>query len=71
MAKATLRKDEPMGRTADGRHTVTIPQAQARCQVSRRTIYNWLIAGKIKYVRTAGGAVRIFEDSLFTIDAPR
>jgi predicted site-specific integrase-resolvase len=33
--------------------------------VSRRTIYNWMSAGKVQYVRTAGGAVRIFEDSLW------
>jgi excisionase family DNA binding protein len=33
--------------------------------VSRRTIYNWLSAGKIQYVRTAGGSVRIFVDSLW------
>jgi len=33
--------------------------------VSRRTIYNWLSAGKIEYVRTAGGSVRIFVDSLW------
>ena len=33
--------------------------------VSRRTIYNWLSAGKIEYVRTAGGSVRIFVDTLW------
>ena len=33
--------------------------------VSRRTIYNWLSSGKIEYVRTAGGAVRIFVDTLW------
>ena len=33
--------------------------------VSRRTIYNWMAAGKVQYVRTAGGAVRIFEDTLW------
>ena len=32
--------------------------------VSRRTIYNWLSSGKIEYVRTAGGSVRIFVDTL-------
>ena len=31
--------------------------------VSRRTIYNWLSSGKIEYVRTAGGSVRIFVDT--------
>jgi hypothetical protein len=33
--------------------------------VSRRTIYNWITAGKVEYVRTAGGSVRIFVDSLW------
>ena len=33
--------------------------------VSRRTIYNWMAGGKIEYVRTAGGSVRIFADSLW------
>jgi excisionase family DNA binding protein len=33
--------------------------------VSRRTIYNWITAGKVEYVRTAGGSVRIFADSLW------
>ncbi len=33
--------------------------------VSRRTIYNWLASGKLEYVRTAGGSVRIFVDTLW------
>jgi len=33
--------------------------------VSRRTIYNWITAGKVEYVRTAGGSIRIFVDSLW------
>lgn len=33
--------------------------------MSRRTIYNWMAAGKVQYIRTAGGAVRIFEDTLW------
>jgi excisionase family DNA binding protein len=33
--------------------------------VSRRTIYNWIAAGKVEYVRTAGGSVRIFLDTLW------
>jgi len=33
--------------------------------VSRRTIYNWITAGKVEYVRTAGGSIRIFADSLW------
>ena len=33
--------------------------------VSRRTIYNWISSGKVQYVRTAGGSVRIFADTLW------
>ena len=47
------------------RKTVSIPRACELVGVSRRTIYNWLAAGKIQYVRTAGGSVRIFEDTLW------
>jgi excisionase family DNA binding protein len=47
------------------RTTVSIPKACQMAGVSRRTIYNWLATNKVQYVRTAGGAVRIFTDSLF------
>jgi excisionase family DNA binding protein len=50
---------------ADAPKTVTIPQACDLVQVSRRTIYNWLNAGKLLYVRTAGGSVRIYTHTLF------
>lgn len=45
--------------------TITIKQAQAAAGVSRRTIYNWMASGKLEYLRTAGGAVRIYEASLW------
>jgi len=47
------------------RTTVSIPRACDVVGVSRRTIYNWIAAGKIQYVRTAGGSVRIFADTLW------
>ena len=47
------------------RKTISIMKACELVGVSRRTIYNWLSSGKIEYVRTAGGAVRIFVDSLW------
>jgi len=47
------------------RKTVSIPKACELVGVSRRTIYNWIASGKIQYVRTAGGSVRIFEDTLW------
>jgi excisionase family DNA binding protein len=48
----------------DGREIVSITEAMGRVHVSRRTIYNWLAAGRLEYVRTAGGAVRIYADTL-------
>jgi excisionase family DNA binding protein len=47
------------------RKTVSIPRACELVGVSRRTIYNWISAGKIQYIRTAGGSVRIFADTLW------
>jgi excisionase family DNA binding protein len=47
------------------RQTVSIMKAAQLVGVSRRTIYNWLAGGKVEYVRTAGGSVRIFVDSLW------
>jgi excisionase family DNA binding protein len=47
------------------RPTVSIEEARARVGVSRRTIYNWMHAGKLEYVRTAGGGIRIFTDTLW------
>jgi excisionase family DNA binding protein len=47
------------------RELVDILRAADICGVSRRTIYNWLAANKIEGVRTAGGCIRIFADTLF------
>jgi excisionase family DNA binding protein len=47
------------------RQTLSIMKACEVVGVSRRTIYNWIAAGKVEYVRTAGGAIRIFADSLW------
>jgi excisionase family DNA binding protein len=47
------------------RKTVSIPRACELVSVSRRTIYNWISSGKVQYVRTAGGSVRIFADTLW------
>ncbi len=47
------------------RQAVSIIKAAQLVGVSRRTIYNWLASGKLEYVRTAGGSVRIFVDSLW------
>ena len=47
------------------RKTVSIMKACELVDVSRRTIYNWIASGKVEYVRTAGGSVRIFVDTLW------
>ncbi len=47
------------------RKTISIMKACELVGVSRRTIYNWIGSGKIEYVRTAGGSVRIFTDTLW------
>jgi excisionase family DNA binding protein len=52
------------------RQTLSIMKACKVVGVCRRTIYNWISAGKVEYVRTAGGAIRIFADSLWR-DASR
>lgn len=48
------------------RPTLKINEAADAAGVTRRTIYNWLQAGKLEYVRTAGGSVRILSSSLFS-----
>ena len=56
--------------TAD-RKTISINTACELVGVSRRTIYNWMANGNVEYVRTAGGAARIFVDTLWrTPDRP-
>jgi excisionase family DNA binding protein len=51
--------------TVVDRQTVNIMKACEVVGVSRRTIYNWIAAGKVEYVRTAGGSIRIFVDTLW------
>jgi excisionase family DNA binding protein len=47
------------------RQTLSIMKACEAVGVSRRTIYNWIAAGKVEYIRTAGGSIRIFADTLW------
>lgn len=47
------------------RETVSIMRACDLVGCSRRTIYNWIAANKVEYIRTAGGSIRIFVDTLF------
>lgn len=52
------------------RKTISIMKACEVVGVSRRTIYNWIASGKVEYVRTAGGSVRIFVDTLWREPGP-
>lgn len=47
------------------RQTVSIMKACEMVGVSRRTIYNWIANNKVEYLRTAGGSIRIFVDTLW------
>jgi len=53
------------------RQTLSIMKACEAVGVSRRTIYNWISAGKVEYVRTAGGSIRIFADTLWRDAMPQ
>ena len=50
---------------SDDLAVLSINDAAAKAGVSRRTIYHWLQQGKLEYVETAGGQVRIIEASLW------
>ena len=64
--KPVTDRDFEGGTTVDiERQTLSIMKACEVVGVSRRTIYNWMAGGKVQYVRTAGGSVRIFADSLW------
>lgn len=53
---------------SEPRELLMVKEACARAGVSRRTIYNWMGAGLIDFIRTAGGSPRIYADTLFTAD---
>lgn len=66
-SRAPALRDESLGTMTMilERKTVSIPRACELVGVSRRTIYNWIAGGKVQYVRTAGGSVRIYVDTLW------
>lgn len=45
--------------------TYSVQQVCDILSVSRRTVYNWMDAGKVQFVRTPGGARRILRSSLY------
>jgi excisionase family DNA binding protein len=60
-----LMNNRSEGQMIVDRKTISIMKACELVGVSRRTIYNWIASGKVEYVRTAGGSVRIFVDTLW------
>jgi excisionase family DNA binding protein len=50
----------------DPHERLSMLRACAEAGVSRRTLYNWIEAGKLPYSRTAGGAIRVRRGDLFT-----
>ncbi len=61
-AAAKPAKLSPMERLE--RPSLSINQAAAQARVSRRSIYNWIRAGKVQFFTTPGGAFRVYADSL-------
>lgn len=47
------------------REAVSINHAAERASVSRRCVYRWIQEGKVECVRTAGGQIRVYVDTLF------
>ena len=52
------------GPALNERRRVNTVKAAEIAGVTKRTIYNWVRAGKVDYVRTANAGVRIYVDSL-------
>jgi excisionase family DNA binding protein len=47
------------------RERIPVNEAARRVGVTRTTIYKWIRAGKLEIVRTAGGSVRVYADTMF------
>lgn len=60
--------DTPRRMVIEDRRRVNIVTACAIAGVSRRTIYRWLERGTLEAVRTPGGQLRIYADTLLLPD---
>ncbi len=49
---------------------LTVRESCATAHVRKTTIYRWLKAGKLDVIRTVGGSLRIYEDSLWQKPTP-
>ncbi len=63
MSPVSSSSDSPAFEPRIGR-SVSIDQASQLLGVSRRTIYNWIRAGRLQTIRTIGGSQRVVLESL-------
>ncbi len=63
MERALTSIDPPPFEQQFGR-SVSLEQAAAVLNVSRRTIYNWIRDGRLQTIRTLGGSQRVLLESL-------
>lgn len=49
----------------EAKELLTIHEVMAYAKVSRRTVYNWMRAGKLTWVETPSGNRRILAESIF------
>ena len=69
MLMAPTASDAALYIDGHDRRKVNTVKAAEMAGVSVRTIYNWMRVGKVEYLRTPTGKVRIFVDSLWRVDA--
>lgn len=65
MKPARITTLPPPSKVEPGRPLMTITQVTAAAKVSRRTVYNWLAASRVACIRTAGGSIRVYADTVF------
>lgn len=51
--------------------TLNMSQVMQLAGVSRRTVYNWIAAGKVTVLRTAGGSPRFYEHEIVVVTKQR
>jgi excisionase family DNA binding protein len=51
----------------EGRSLLSIKAAAELADVNRKTIYRWIHAGLLDYLRLPSGAIRVFEESLLRV----
>ena len=57
----------PMNNAGESGPSIFIQEAAAVLRVSRRTIYYWIRAGRLRTVRTRGGSQRVLLSSIAAV----